>query len=405
MLGIALIVLLVCGLAGASSKVTVTFWHAMGGNSGKELQALVDEFNASHPDIELKAVNQGGYDVLMQKVMAAVVAKDPPTMAQVYNNWTAELIEAQAIVAMEKFVKDPRLGLPASDLEDFFSGFRRANSWSGTLYTLPFNKSVYVLYYNQDLLRKAGVAVPGTWGELREAAKKVAEATGVKGFVVKPDIDTFGVFLRSNGGEWLDQSGAAAFNGVPGREALQFISDMIRTDRSAYVFDGYLDEEFNKGKTAMFIASSATIPWIKGSFDWGTAPIPEGKAKATVAQGTDVAIFARVSEAEQRAAWQVVKWLTSTEITARWAASTGYVPVRNSGLSRPVMRDYVNMAPTRHRAPLDQLNVITFDPGVSTWFPVRGYVTEAVQRALLAGGDPRIALDAAAAKANAVLKR
>lgn len=43
-------------------KTTITLWHAMGGVNGETVQALVDDFNASQDEIEVKAEYQGTYD-------------------------------------------------------------------------------------------------------------------------------------------------------------------------------------------------------------------------------------------------------------------------------------------------------------------------------------------------------
>ena len=76
----------------AAGKTTITFWHAMGAQLGKTLEALVDEFNKQSPDVYVKAEYQGNYGALSQKIVGSLVARKPPTMAQVYGNWADEHI-------------------------------------------------------------------------------------------------------------------------------------------------------------------------------------------------------------------------------------------------------------------------------------------------------------------------
>lgn len=62
-----------------SAPVTLTFWHAMGGVNGKELQKLVDQFNAGvgkKENITVKTVYQGSYADLMPKFKAAEQANN-----------------------------------------------------------------------------------------------------------------------------------------------------------------------------------------------------------------------------------------------------------------------------------------------------------------------------------------
>jgi len=105
----------------AAGKTTITFWHAMGAQLGKTLEALVDEFNKQSPDVYVKAEYQGNYGALSQKIVGSLVARKPPTMAQVYGNWADEYISGNELVPIQKFVKGPN-GL--SQLED-----RRHMGW------------------------------------------------------------------------------------------------------------------------------------------------------------------------------------------------------------------------------------------------------------------------------------
>ena len=180
----------------SAAPVKITFWHALGGEHGEIIDGLVAEFNASQDEVEVDSQYQGNYGTLMQKLMAAVAAGNPPTMTGSYNNWTSVFIEAEAIVPMDRFIGDREVGLSPSELADFVPAFIQANTWDGTLYSLPFNKSVQVLYYNKELLDQAGVAVPRTMEELAHAVREIKAKTGVPGLAMRPDIDTFAAFFR-----------------------------------------------------------------------------------------------------------------------------------------------------------------------------------------------------------------
>lgn len=399
---LAVVMVAVLSAAGLAAT-TVTFWHALGSDHQAVLNALVQEFNALNPDIVVTAEYQGNYGALQEKLIAAVSAGRAPTVSLVYNNWTAAFLEAGAITPVATFVNDPEIGLTAEEINDYIPAFVAANSWNGQWVTMPFNKSIYVLYYNRALLAQAGVGVPRTMDELRAAAKAVAERTGAKGLVLKADVDQFGVFLHAFGGSWLGPDGKAAFNGPQGVAALQFMQDLVRTDRSAYYYDGYLDEEFNRQNAAMFFATVATIPWVSKDLDWGTAPVPAGAVQASVVQGTDLAIFSQASPEEQRAAWRFIKWLTSPEVNARFAVATGYLPVRRSAVQTATYQAHVASAPDKYQAGISQLENARFDPGITAWFNARTYVTDAVQEALILGVSPQAALDRAAASTNRAL--
>ena len=402
---VAALVVSLVSASGMAAPVKVTFWHASGGEHGAVLDALVAEFNASQSEVVVEASYQGGYGTLMQKLMAAVAAGGPPTMTGTYNNWTTQFIDGEAIVPLERFIKDPAVGYSEEELADFFPAFLQANTWNGVLYTLPFNKSVQVLYYNKELLDQAGVGVPATMEELARAARAVKDATGVHGFVVSPDMDTFSAFFRAFGGQWLDESGQPAFHGEAGLRAVRFMQDLVR-DGAAYVYDGWLDEEFNKRNTAMFIHSNGTIPWVRSgaTFEWGTAPVPAGDVAASTVAGLDLAIFADATEAEQLAAWTFIKWLLSPEVNARWSVATGYLPIRRSALATPVVQEYLAVARHENASGIDSLDRLVFDPSIPAWNDMRGFITESQQRIFLTGADPVRALSDAAAKSAQAIR-
>lgn len=388
-------------LAASAAPVKITFWHALGGEHGEIIADLVAEFNASQDEVLVDAQYQGNYGTLMQKLMAAVAAGDPPTLTGSYNNWTSVFIDADAITPMARFVNDAQVGLSDDELADFFPAFLEANTWDGVLYSLPFNKSVQVLYYNKDLLDQAGVGVPRTMDELAHAVREVKAKTGVPGLALRPDIDTFAAYFRAFGGEWLDASGNPAFDGEAGVRAIRFIQELV-ADGSAYTFDGWLDEEFNKGNMAMFIHSNSTIPWVRAgaTFAWGTAPVPAGDRPASTVAGQDLVIFATASEEEQLAAWKFVKWLLSPEINARFSVGTGYLPVRRSALETPVMRAYIGQAPEQYASGNESLDRLVFDPSIPAWNDMRSFISEAVESVLLLGVDPQAALSDAARKSR-----
>lgn len=398
-----LVSLLVGTLAFAASAapVRITFWHALGGEHGEIVADLVAEFNASQDEVVVDAQYQGNYGTLMQKLMAAVAAGDPPTLTGSYNNWTEVFIDAEAITPMARFVNDPEVGLSEEELADFIPAFIEANTWDGVLYSLPFNKSVQILYYNKELLDQAGVGVPSTMDELAHAVREVKAKTGVPGLALRPDIDTFAAYFRAFGGEWLDADGNPAFDGEAGVRALRFIQELV-ADGSAYVFDGWLDEEFNKGNMAMFTHSNSTIPWVRlgAAFEWGTGLIPAGDRAASTVAGQDLVIFSEATAEEQLAAWKFVKWLLSTDPNARFSVGTGYLPVRWSALETEVMQQYIAKAPEQYNAGIQSLDRLVFDPSIPAWNDMRALISEAVERVLLTGEDPQTALSDAARKSR-----
>jgi len=405
----ALLIAVLVGPAASGGPVTATFWHGMSGVLLPAVDELTRDFNRLNPGIAVNAQYQGNYGVLNQKLIAAVAAGNPPTISQVFPTWTDQLMRANAIVPVSRFFRGPD-GLSEEELNDVFPILRQANTFGGTMWTMPFNKSLYLLFYNADLLKEQNLKVPQTWDEFVTTARALTKEESGRvvryGFVVRPNVDYFTTMLLANGGAFLRTEKEVAFNSPAGVEALQWLVDLVQKHKVAYVLPGFADADFGAGKVAMYIATNPGLSFAKaavgGKFQVGLAPLPFKKARATLLSGTDVAIMAKATPEQQAAAWKYIKFLTSTNGTTRWSLRTFYMPVRRSGRDSTLMRVYLRDNP-EHKAGLDSLEFAKSEPSVAEWQEVRDIISDAVEQALLGKGSAQQALDAAAQKANRLL--
>lgn len=385
------------------SKTVVTFWESMGGDLGKTLSQIVDTFNSQHANIEVKAIYVGSYATLQQKLLASAVGGGLPTISQVYSNWTAALMKSNVIQPMQTFIDNPQIGLSQSQLNDIWEPFLKANTWNGKIYTLPFNKSIYIMYVNQDALALAGVSIPKTIPELikdlplltiKDSSGKVIQyALGLR-----TTVDTYEVFLRQNGADFINSDYTKATLDTPvALETLQTLVDMIKTG-DVLAQGGYLDGPFGNGQIAMYIDTSAGLSYtansVGGKFSWTIAPVPAWKTQAPPFAGTDLAIFNTASPAEQEAAWEFVKFLLSPQIQAFWAIKTGYLPVTKSAIETQAWKDYAASNPMANIL-VSQIPYGSFDPGIAAWSQIRNDVGTLVSDAMFFKKTPQEALQLA----------
>ncbi len=380
--------------------VTIRFWHAMGGPLGEVLNEMIDEFNETHPEIFIRSESMGSYDALKQKILASIVARNQPDLAQAYESWISTLLGGDALVDLGKL--DPGF---AGELEDFFPVLVENSYYDGRLMSLPFNKSVPVLYYNKDLFRRAGLdpeRPPRTWEEFSAACRELTrDLTGDGnpnqwGFKFTDHATFFECLLVQNKGEIYDpDTRSMLFNSPQGVEALQYLVDLVRKHRIAdFYLSGYQHQiDFAAGETAMIVASCVSRTFMRRQlkFDWGIAPLPANRRRGNVVYGTNAVIFSRSSPRRQRAAWKFIKWFTSPENSARWALRTGYVPVRQSSLELEVMREEFLRRPDS-LVPIEELKVAFFEPRMALWLQVREYLGDAVKISLLGRAEPEEAL-------------
>ena len=123
------------------------FLACHGAQLGATLEGLVKDFNATHPDIIVRLRISGQLRSSPAEAYRRLVAQKPPTVSQVYGNWAAEFITSNALVPIENFKRSQRN--VETEVDDIYEGLRKASMINGKWYTMPFNKSVYVLVYNR----------------------------------------------------------------------------------------------------------------------------------------------------------------------------------------------------------------------------------------------------------------
>ncbi len=405
---------------GKSKPSQLTFWHVMGGPLGKTLDAMAGDFK-KEGGAAVIMVNMGSYSALSQKLMASMAAGNTPVLAQSYESWTSQLLEAKTsgngVQPFQDFL-DGKDGLDSADLADFFPVMLAECTRDGKLVSMPFNKSVPVYYYNRDLFRQAGLdpdRFPETWDEFLAAAKKLTVDRNGNG---RPDPgDQWGTamtkgaswlfqcLLIQNGGRVFDDRGRVVFDSPAGAEALQFLADLNNKHRVSYTVQGFEHQnDFLAGRVAMIQSSSASLSYMKQdsiTFDMGIAPLPRFKKRAVVLSGTNIIMFRNASRGAQKHAWEYVRHMTSPAQTARWAAETNYLPVRMSALDQEILKEKFKKYKGLREA-YRQLEHAHPEPRETAWLNGRARLEEDGLQPAMEGLVPAAqSLRAAAAKINA----
>ncbi|KAB8129333.1 ABC transporter substrate-binding protein, partial [Gracilibacillus oryzae] len=395
----------------SAEPVVVEFWHAMSGPHEEALKGFIEQFNSEHENITVEPMNQGSYDDLEQKIMAAAKAKTLPTLAQAVTNVVPEYIGNDFIAPLNDFIEDPEIGLSEEELADYVDVFQQSSSWDGTFYSLPFSKSTRVLYYNSGILEEHNLEVPETWADIRNISETVT-ADGVVGMGFENSYESeFQAILKQLGGTYIDEaSNEATFASQEGMEAMTMIKDMIDEGiaRTAGE-DDYMSNPFGIGDVAMYIGSSAGIPHVasaaEGNIEWSTTTFPtlDGEAATTFA-GNDIVMFNQAEEAEQKAAWEFMKFLTSPEVTADWSMQSGYLPVRYSAQELPEYQSFVEENPA-YAAGSQQFDAGFFIARVQGGDAVRNIILEEMELILLDEKSVEQGLTDAQERANEALQK
>ncbi|KJY62236.1 extracellular solute-binding protein [Lactobacillus apis] len=342
--GLALVGTAACSNGGSSSsstsdtnkipkvtkKTTVVFWHGMQGQQETTLKKLAKEFEAKNSNIKIKLEQQGDYDNLQAKLTSTMQSpKNLPTITQAYPGWLQSAAKNKMLVNLTPYINNKEVGWGSVAASEIKQGMLDGAKINSTQYGIPFNKSIEVLIYNPDMLKKYGITkVPSTNAELKQAAQTIYQKSNHKvvgaGF---DNLNNYYVLGMKNEGQSF--SGKVDFTG---KESSRVLDYFVKGEKAGYFrmpgSDKYLYVPFTNQKLAMFVTSSSTETWIKQAakkgFKYEVAARP---GKYTMQQGTDIYMFSHASAMEKAAAFKFMRFLSSKENQIKWAKETGYIPV------------------------------------------------------------------------------
>jgi multiple sugar transport system substrate-binding protein len=210
---------------------------------------------------------------LIQKVLQMASSHTLPDVLMLDNPDLQQFAQSGALTPLGSY------GISA---KGYLKGVVAASTYKGKLYGLqPITNSI-ALFYNKDILAKAGVTPPKTWAELRVAAKKLTSGS-TYGFALSAPASYEGTwqflpFMWSNGG---DERNIATPQVAA---ALQFLVD-LKSDgsMSSSVVNwsqADVDDQFKAGNAAMMVNGPWQFPVLNSvtSLHYGVVPIPVPKA-------------------------------------------------------------------------------------------------------------------------------
>jgi sn-glycerol 3-phosphate transport system substrate-binding protein len=344
----------------ALAKTEIVWWHAMGGFLGERVNEIATKFNSSQTEYEVKAVNKGSYPEALTAAIAAYRAKTHPHVLQVQEIATQTLLYSGAIYPVYQLMADHGVKI---NWTDFISVVKSYYSYKGNLYSMPFNSSTAIFYYNKSIFQKAGLKTdkaPATYEEIEKCAKAAVVSGATKiGFTVAWPSWT----LMENMHAWHDQpfsdqdngfAGLAThlkINGSLGERLMDLISRW--QNEGIFTYSGRLakgDQPIINGEAAMGIASTALVGTLTKSakFEWGTGflprlpGLPQGNS---IIGGASLFVMKGHNAEENKGVAKFLEFLGQTPQQAWWHAQTGYLPISNSALKALQATDHFKKNP------------------------------------------------------------
>lgn len=426
------LILLLSFSAAAQEKVTIDFWHAMGGHNLEVTETLVERFNAEHENIEVVAQNTGSYNDTLTKTESAVRSGDAPHIVQIYEIGTQVMVDSGIIIPIEELGREVAQD-KNFDWGKFLTPVSNYYQVDGELNSMPFNSSTPILYYNKDAFKEAGLDPndpPQTFAELKEYAEKLTIRNE------DGDVERYGFTLGIVG--WFVEQMAAnqdalLVNNNNGRSARATESylDQEPVVRFIELWKEMVDEEimlnpgrgwdgakqaFLSGRAAMMIESTAQVKNFSqnaqsSGYELGTAflPRPENVDRGgVVIGGASLWALKDHPEAELKAAWEFLSFLSEEEQQVYWFEQTGYFPVTKSAVEKEMNKQFFAQNPNHMTAFLQLLlskrSAATQGALIGSFPEVRQTVENAIEETLQANMTPQAAMSEAASQIDQSLK-
>jgi multiple sugar transport system substrate-binding protein len=325
----------------AAQNVTLDVFYAQPGFA-KYHEPIAQAFMAKNPSIAISfRAPAANYDEGHQAMIRQSITNQLPDIYVPGFHLLAELTNAltkrnQILEVGPLFAAEPAEWRDANYSEKMIE----LGKVGGKLYGLPVNASLPIMYYNTELVKKAGgdpQHLPDTWDGIIALAAKIRETSpGVAGIGYDahdwPDDWLFRAMIHQGGGSMLDPSGTkAAFDGEPGRKAMQHLRRMVTEGGMPLIDFDSSRAQFTAGQMGLHFDTPARLRVISdqigSKFTLGTEVFPiDDKAKGGIPTGGSAIVITAKDPAKQKAAWEYAKFLTGPEAQKVVVEITGYLP-------------------------------------------------------------------------------
>ena len=412
--GLLLLAGLLTACSGHSSKreTVLTFSGSALGAEGTLVAKQLKRFMQLNPGIrvELQRTPDDAsqrHQLYVQWLNARV---GNPSILQLDVVWTPEFAAAGWVLPLDRYG-------PAKS--EFFPATVTANTWGGKLYALPWFADVGLLYRRTDLVPRE----PRTLEELVSDAQSVMSRRGGPRYGIVSQgaryeglITGFVEYLGAFGGRIIDDNGEVVVNRPEAVRALEFMRDeLYRSHVAPLDVLTWHEEEarfaFQNGNAVFMrnwpypVAAMSDTSQSKVAGKFAVSPMPPsgtapgGHSTATLG-GAQLAINAYTEFPD--AAYKLIAYLTAPEQMLERAQAVGQYPTRAALYDDARLRSAIAIPVDNARRAIESAT-----PRPVT--PIYNELSEILQielhRALVRQAEPREALDAAAAKINAVIER
>ncbi|MEW4428589.1 ABC transporter substrate-binding protein [Paenibacillus pabuli] len=337
------------GDAASGGKVSLSFWTLFDGGDGANMQALVDEFNKTHPDIEVKNTKLA-WGEYYTKLVTAVGNGNGPDIGISHSSRLPDLIDQGVVTELDTPAADAGV-----DWNSYNQNLLSAVTVDDQHYAVPIDTHAFIMFYNKKLLKEAGLLGEDGKPVLEQSAdgfvsflKTLKEKLPAKAtpFALSNNNDDpfrlwWSLYSQLGGNDVIsDDLKSAAIDKEKGIKAADYIQKLYT--------EGYIkknDPDFYKNFQSGTAAITMTGVWTTGTwestkdFEFGAMPIPKFYDQEATWGDSHTIILPLTQdedEAKRKAAMIFADWVADNGQV--WAKA-GHIPSKPSVLEKQEFKD------------------------------------------------------------------
>jgi len=414
-----------------SSKITLRFMRqdfppAVNATFTKAYEA----FKAAYPNITIEE-ERVPYGELPQKVQVYVASGNAPDIMMGRNDFVSAYAAGELAMPLQDF-------LSADYIQDVYAPLRESATIKGNLLCLPWETNPTMMYFNRDLFKKAGVALPPevsdvdagwTVEQYLDALDKITKSLRASGnketYALAASMHGGGgpgsnytqlesIWVRGMGDPKADKSstayktfaavsedGLTATGYLDTPEAIQGITHYQTFFKNGYCPMGIQPDMYRGGIAATAFGSMnfANRFKIEGApFDWGCSPTPRGKIAYTTTVADSPFVFSGTANPNEAAA--LLAFICNDDNRIAFHTAWGSMPVRQSLVAQNP--DYTTKQVSM--LAVSCANNAYGPPKTAGWFDYFSAMNPAVKDIAL-GGDPAARMHQVAAQIDGLLAK
>jgi multiple sugar transport system substrate-binding protein len=380
------------------------------------MEQVAQGFMQANPDVRITyRAPEEGYEEILQRNLRDSITRTLPDVAFHGLNRQRTLVERNIPVDLRPIMQadpeTPSLGYSPSLLSLGQVGAAQTG--------IGFALSTPILYYNVDLMRRAGgdpARPPASWDEVFALARAIhGSGPDVQGMFFDWTITgnwSWQGLVFSHGGTMLNaEETRVAFGEEPGRRAIRVLRRMVEEGRMPDIRPATMFSDFFAGRMGISMQSTAQLGRynreIGGRFGLLTGRYPLSAPGARLPAGGNVAMLFTRDEQRQQAAWRFIKFATGPMGATMMVNATGYMPASTIPAEREDMLARFYRENPNHLTTFRQQDVITgwyAFPGQNA-LRITDVINDHLQSVVARRAEPDATLDRMVADVQALLPR